>query len=39
MNTDLYRAAAKGEIEPFIEIAKDELVSMVTHDENTVLHV
>ena len=39
MNTDLYRAAAKGEIEPFIEIAEDELVSIVTHHRNTVLHV
>ncbi|GAY63531.1 hypothetical protein CUMW_226350 [Citrus unshiu] len=37
MNPDLYRAAAKGEIEPFNETAKDELVSIA--DKNTVLHV
>ncbi|KDO53906.1 hypothetical protein CISIN_1g037701mg [Citrus sinensis] len=39
MNPDLYRDAAKGEIEPFNEIAKDELVSIATHEKNTVLHV
>ncbi|KAH9682258.1 ANK REP REGION domain-containing protein [Citrus sinensis] len=39
MDPDLYKAAAKGEIDPFNKIAKDHLGSIVTHNKNTVLHV
>ncbi|GAY63534.1 hypothetical protein CUMW_226370 [Citrus unshiu] len=40
MNSDLYKAAAKGEIEPFNQLAIDrQLGSIVTHKKNTVLHV
>ncbi|KAH9764611.1 ANK REP REGION domain-containing protein [Citrus sinensis] len=40
MNSDLYEAAAKGEIEPFNQLAIDrQLGSLVTHKKNTVLHV
>ena len=40
MNPKLYKAAAKGDTEPFKEIAKDELGGIVTDDtNNTVLHV
>ncbi|KAH9682284.1 ANK REP REGION domain-containing protein [Citrus sinensis] len=40
MNSDLYKAAAKGEIEPFNQLAIDrQLGSLVTHKKNTVLHV
>ncbi|KAH9764614.1 ANK REP REGION domain-containing protein [Citrus sinensis] len=39
MDPDLYKAAAKGEIDPFNKIAKDHLGSILTHNKNTVLHV
>ena len=39
MDPDLYKAAAEGEIDPFIKIANDHLGSVVTHNKNTVLHV
>ncbi|KAH9682251.1 ANK REP REGION domain-containing protein [Citrus sinensis] len=40
MNSDLYEAAAKGEIEPFNQLAIDrQLGSLVTHKKNSVLHV
>ncbi|KAL9408240.1 hypothetical protein AB3S75_046738 [Citrus x aurantiifolia] len=40
MDPKLFQAAAKGDIEPFKEIAKDEHGSIVTDDtNNTVLHV
>ncbi|KAK9179763.1 hypothetical protein WN943_028968 [Citrus x changshan-huyou] len=40
MDRKLYEAAAKGDIEPFREIARDELESIVTDVmKNTVLHV
>ncbi|KAL9410753.1 hypothetical protein AB3S75_044516 [Citrus x aurantiifolia] len=40
MNSDLYEAAAKGEIEPFNQLAIDrQLGSLVTHKKNTILHV
>ena len=39
MNSDLYKAAAKGEIEQFEKLPRGELGSIVTHKENTILHV
>ncbi|KAH9682271.1 ANK REP REGION domain-containing protein [Citrus sinensis] len=40
MNSDLYEAAAKGEIEPFNQLAIDrQLGSLVIHKKNSVLHV
>ncbi|GAY67409.1 hypothetical protein CUMW_256230 [Citrus unshiu] len=39
MNSDLYKAAAKGKIEQFEKLATDEFRSIVTHKKNTVLHV